>query len=78
MKKSIISLLCITGLTIIMITYFTTRGYSGEYVQWLGNSNPIQPKYLELLERNDIPYKVKENKLYIPEDAVDKVIMCCS
>ncbi|RAS90839.1 hypothetical protein A3863_07595 (plasmid) [Priestia endophytica] len=78
MKKWIRALLCITGLTVIIVTYFTTRGYSDEYVQWIGNNNPIYPEHLALLERNDIPYKIKGNKLYIPEDAVDKAIMCCS
>lgn len=78
MKKFILSLLCITALTTAIFTYFITRGYSGEYVQLIGNNNSIYPEYLELLEDNNIPYKVKNEKLYIPEDAFDKVIYCCS
>ncbi|MFP7226413.1 hypothetical protein [Priestia filamentosa] len=78
MKKFIIFLLCITALTIVIFTYLTTRGYSGEYVQLIGNNNSIYPEYLGLLEENNIPYKVKNKKLYIPEDAFDKVIYCCS
>ncbi|MED4074582.1 hypothetical protein P4602_25535 [Priestia endophytica] len=78
MKKFILFLLCITALTPAIFTYFTARGYRGEYVQLIGNNNSIYPEYLELLEDNNIPYKVKNEKLYIPEDAFDKVIYCCS
>ncbi|PFR50701.1 hypothetical protein COK29_30595 [Bacillus cereus] len=29
-------------------------------------------------ERNNIPYKVEDNKVYVPEDAFDDAIVCCS
>lgn len=77
MKKILISLVCIVGLTVAIFIYFNTRGYNGEYVQW-GDNNPVDPNYLDRLEENDIPYKIKNGNMYIPEDAVRKATLCCT
>lgn len=50
-------------------------GYNGEYVSW-GDTVPVVDT--DRLEKNNIPYKIKDNKVYIPEDAFDKAILCCS
>ncbi|WP_078433592.1 hypothetical protein [Metabacillus halosaccharovorans] len=50
-------------------------GYNGEYVRW-GDTVPVVNT--DRLEKNNIPYKIKDNKVYIPEDAFDKAIFCCS
>ncbi|WP_026560579.1 hypothetical protein [Bacillus sp. J37] len=49
--------------------------YNGEYVRW-GDTVPVVDT--DRLEKNNIPYKIKDNKVYIPEDAFDKAIFCCS
>lgn len=57
--------------------FFITSGcaYNGEYVRW-GDTVPVVDT--DRLEKNNIPYKIKDNKVYIPEDAFDKAILCCS
>lgn len=77
MKKVLISLVCIIGLSLAIFIYFTTRGYSGEYVQW-GENNSVDSQYLDRLEENDIPYKIKDGNMYIPEDAIDDATLCCT
>ncbi|MDA2637463.1 hypothetical protein PDQ79_23480 [Bacillus cereus] len=72
MKKVFIFLLiCITVLTL----YYFNKGYNGKYVRW-GDS--VETVNIKVLERNDIPYKIKNNKVYIPEDAISKATFCCT
>ncbi|GEM00818.1 hypothetical protein SAMN05421839_10274 [Halolactibacillus halophilus] len=52
------------------------KEYTGDYAEWgelLKESNAT-----ELLEDNNIPYKIKDGIIYIPEDAFDKAIYCCA
>ncbi|MFD0772255.1 hypothetical protein ACFQZ1_26500 [Bacillus sp. CGMCC 1.60114] len=74
MKKKRIVFLCLF-FSILLIFYFSQKGYSGKYVQW---SDTVETVHTDPLERNNIPYKIKDNKVYIPEDAFNKAIMCCS
>ncbi|AOH57422.1 hypothetical protein ABE28_024040 (plasmid) [Peribacillus muralis] len=67
-------------LTICLFILFTIaigcqKEYKGEYIRWgeKNNSNAT-----ELLKKNGIPYKIKDGIIYIPEDAFDKSISCCS
>lgn len=72
LKKKHILFLCFF---IVLIVYFFQKGYSGDFIRW-GDS--IETVNTEKLERNNIPYEIKDNKVYIPEDAFDKAIWCCS
>lgn len=51
------------------------KEYTGEYVEW---GERTDSNTTELLEKNKIPYKIKDGIIYIPEDAFDKAINCCS
>ncbi|PEZ09177.1 hypothetical protein CN326_03800 [Bacillus sp. AFS018417] len=74
MQKKRIVFLCLF-FSILLIFYISQKGYSDKYIQW-GDS--VETVNTDQLERNNIPYKVKDNKVYIPEDAFNKAIMCCS
>ncbi|WP_025147969.1 hypothetical protein [Bacillus sp. H1a] len=74
MKKKRIVFLFL-GFLILFIVFWYSKGYSGEYIRW-GSS--VESVDTNILERNNIPYKIKNNKVYIPEDAYDKAIYCCS
>ncbi|GAB3068561.1 hypothetical protein [Virgibacillus ainsalahensis] len=73
MKKILVLVLCCYLL-------FTTlsacqKEYSGEYIEWGEQTNS---NATELLEENNIPYEIRNGIIYIPEDAFDKAIYCCS
>ncbi|WP_020062548.1 hypothetical protein [Bacillus sp. 123MFChir2] len=74
MTKKRIVFLCLS-FSAILVVFFYTRGYSGELVQW---SDSVDSVNTDILERNNIPYEIKNNKVYIPKDAFDKAIWCCS
>lgn len=48
------------------------KEYKGDFVEF---SDSTDTTILEKLEEYNIPYKVKENKVYIPEDAVRTAII---
>lgn len=60
---------------VIILGLSACQKYNGEYVRWGDTANSVD---IDKLERNDIPYKIKDNKIYIPEDAVDKATYCCT
>lgn len=68
--KKIIILLSLT-----CILSACQKNYKGEYVQW-GNSLTEENK--NCLKENQIPFKDKNGKTYIPEDAFDAAINSCS
>ncbi|MDI6534979.1 hypothetical protein QRE62_03420 (plasmid) [Bacillus mycoides] len=72
-KKRIVFLFL--GFLILFVVFWYSKGYSDKYIQW---GDTVKSVDTNILERNNIPYKVKNNKVYIPEDAFNKAIMCCS
>nr|WP_328701065.1 hypothetical protein [Aquibacillus kalidii] len=60
---------------ILMITSACQKSYNGEYIQWGDSEKTVDTKSLE---DSNIPYKIKNGRVYIPEDAFDKAIYCCS
>ncbi|MRX73124.1 hypothetical protein GJU40_13325 [Bacillus lacus] len=70
MKLYIISMVTVLCL---LILGGCQKTYQGEYVQW-GEGNTGTEK----LEENSIPYKIEEDQVYIPEDALDDAVSCCS
>lgn len=51
------------------------KEYTGEYVEW---GEETDSNTTELLKKNNIPYEIRNGIIYIPEDAFDKAIYCCS
>jgi len=49
--------------------------YTGEYTEWGEKTNS---NATELLENHDIPYEIRNEIIYIPEDAFNKAIYCCA
>jgi len=72
LKKTIVSVLCLFLLTALSACQ---KEYTGEYVEWGEKTNS---NATELLEDNNIPYEIRDGIIYIPEDAFDKAINCCS
>jgi len=52
-----------------------TKNYEGEYVRWGDTLDVIDT---DKLKENNIRFKVEDNKVFIPENAYDDAIMCCS
>jgi flagellar biosynthesis/type III secretory pathway M-ring protein FliF/YscJ len=72
LKKILITILCIS---ILMIMSACQKEYDGEYIQWGDSEKTVDTNKLE---ENNIPYKIESGRVYIPEDAFDKAIYCCS
>ena len=62
-------------ISILMITSACQKSYNGEYIQWGDSEKTVDTKRLE---ENNIPYKIENGRVYVPEDAFDKAIFCCS
>ncbi|MGY0694975.1 hypothetical protein ACW2QC_19785 [Virgibacillus sp. FSP13] len=73
MKKIPGLLFCCFSLLIMLSA--CQMGYSDEYIEWGEQTNS---NTTELLEENEIPYKINNEMIYIPEDAFDDAIFCCS
>lgn len=72
MKKNYMTALFIS---MLIITSACQKEYGGKYIQWGDSEETVDTNRLEV---NNIPYKVKNGRVYIPEDAFDKAIYCCS
>ncbi|QCJ45588.1 hypothetical protein FAY30_25930 (plasmid) [Bacillus sp. S3] len=62
-------------ISFLLITTSCQNKYTGKYTRFGEKTNS---NTTELLKQNEIPYKVKNRIIHIPEDAFDKAIMCCS
>jgi len=51
------------------------KEYSGEYIK---RGEKTNSNATELLEENDIPFKIENGFIYIPEDAFEDSIFCCA
>lgn len=72
LKKIYMTVLLIS---ILLITSACQKSTNGEFIQWGDSEKSVDTKRLE---DNNIPYKMKDDRVYIPEDAFDKAIYCCS
>lgn len=72
MNRILFIALCIS---IVMSTVACQKEYDGEYVRW---GDTLDSDNLYKLERNNIPFKVEDNKVFIPEDALNKATYCCT
>lgn len=64
-----------TLLLAFIILSRSTRHYNGEYERWGDILDVIDS---DRQRENNIPFKIEGNKVYIPEDAFNDVMMCCS
>ncbi|EEL35798.1 hypothetical protein bcere0019_10090 [Bacillus cereus Rock3-28] len=55
--------------------YFGDIGDDREFVRW-GDS--IHSVDTAVLKKNNIQYKIENDKVYIPKKSFDKAIWCCS
>lgn len=60
---------------LIILGLSACQKYNSEYVQWGDTTKSVD---IDKLERNYILYEIKDNKVYIPEDAFDKATYCCT
>lgn len=63
---------CVFLLTILSACQ---KEYNGKYIEW---GEQTTSNSTELLEENEIPYRIENEMIYIPEDAFDDAIFCCS
>ncbi|GAB6430309.1 hypothetical protein bcgnr5390_46420 [Bacillus luti] len=55
--------------------YLWDNGGEGEFVRWGDSVHSVDTA---VLKRNNIQYKIENDKVYIPEKSFDKAIFCCS
>ncbi|MGE7882166.1 hypothetical protein [Bacillus sp. NPDC094077] len=75
MRKKKLLALCSCLLIGFVSLYFWDNGEDGEFVRW-GDS--VHTVNTAVLKRNNIKYKIENDKVYIPEKSFDKAIWCCS
>ncbi|KFM95245.1 hypothetical protein D0U04_26425 [Bacillus clarus] len=63
--------LCFTALLVLS----ACQKYNGKLIQWGNTANTVDTAKLK---RNNIPYEIKNDKIYIPEDAVSDATYCCT
>lgn len=64
--------LCFTALLVLSACQ---KEYNGKLIQWGDTANTVN---IAKLKRNNIPYEIKADKIYIPEDAVSDATYCCT
>lgn len=62
-------------LSCVLLLSACKKEYSKDFVKWGEKTNS---NTTELLEKNNIPYKIIDGMIYIPEDAFDHAIYCCA
>ncbi|PFY95519.1 hypothetical protein [Bacillus wiedmannii] len=75
MRKKKWFVLCLCVFIVFVSFYFWEKRDDGEFVRW-GDS--IHSVNTAVLKRNDIKYKIENDKVYIPKKSFDKAIWCCS
>ncbi|PEJ53888.1 hypothetical protein [Bacillus wiedmannii] len=75
MRKKKWFVLCLCVFIVFVSFYFWEKRDDGEFVRW-GDS--IHSVDTAVLKRNNIKYKIENDKVYIPKKSFDKAIWCCS
>lgn len=73
MKKMIIIFVCFS--VMVITNACSKKEYTGKFVHWGDIRSGVN---IEKLDKNNIPYKLKDNQVYIPEDAFNDATFCCS
>ncbi|UOQ85546.1 hypothetical protein [Gracilibacillus salinarum] len=74
LKKQIILTILVS--TALVLSACQSEKYQEEFVEWADTIN--SDLLIERLEDNDIPYKIENDKILIPDDAKDDAVDCCS
>ncbi|WP_429667995.1 hypothetical protein [Bacillus gobiensis] len=72
MKKVLMFFLCFA---VIVTTSACQKKYTGEYEQWGSTAKLVDT---DKLEEHNIPYKIEDGQVYIPEDAYEDALFCCT
>ncbi|CAM4055221.1 MULTISPECIES: hypothetical protein [Bacillus] len=75
MRKKKLFVLCLCLLIVFVSLYFWDNGDDGKFVQWGDSVHSVDTA---ILKRNNIKYKIENDKVYIPEKSFNEAIMCCS
>ncbi|MBE7102764.1 hypothetical protein FT637_06815 [Bacillus cereus] len=67
--------LCFCLLIVFVSLYFWDNGDDGEFVQWGDSVHSVDTA---VLKKNNIKYKIENDKVYIREKSFDKAIFYCS
>lgn len=67
--------LCLCVFIVFVSFYFWEKRDEGEFVRWGDSVHSVDTA---VLKRNDIKYKIENDKVYIPKKSFDKAIWCCS
>jgi len=62
---------CFTALLVLS----ACQKYNGNLEQWGSTVDTVDTAKLK---RNNIPYEIKDGKVYIPEDAFSDATLCCT
>jgi len=66
---------CLCVFIVFVSFYFWEKRDEGEFVRWGDSVHSVDTA---VLKRNDIKYKIENDKVYIPKKSFDKAIWCCS
>ncbi|MBE5105760.1 hypothetical protein IGI01_10715 [Bacillus thuringiensis] len=75
MQKKKLFALCSCLLIVLVSLYLGDNDDDGEFVRWGDSVHSVDTA---VLKRNDIKYKIENDKVYIPKKSFDKAIWCCS
>ncbi|PRT21356.1 hypothetical protein [Bacillus wiedmannii] len=75
MRKKKWFALCLCVFIVFVSFYFGEKRDEGEFVRWGDSVHSVDTA---VLKRNDIKYKIENDKVYIPKKSFDKAIWCCS
>ncbi|MGE6537402.1 hypothetical protein [Bacillus luti] len=75
MRKKKWFALCFCLLIVFISLHFWNNGNDEKFVQWGDGVHSVDTA---VLKRNNIKYKIENDKVYIPEKSFDKAIYCCS
>ncbi|EEL83269.1 hypothetical protein bcere0028_10340 [Bacillus cereus AH1271] len=67
--------LCLCVFIVFVSFYFWEKRDDEEFVRWGDSVHSVDTA---VLKRNDIKYKIENDKVYIPKKSFDKAIWCCS
>ncbi|PEC21894.1 hypothetical protein [Bacillus cereus] len=67
--------LCFCLFVVFVSFHFGDNGDDGKFVRWGDSVHSVDTA---VLKRNNIQYKIENDKVYIPGKSFDKAILCCS
>ncbi|MFF2882424.1 hypothetical protein [Bacillus toyonensis] len=75
MQKKKLLALCSCLLIVFVSLYLGDIGDDREFVRWRDSIHSVDTA---VLKKNNIQYKIENDKVYISKKSFDKAIWCCS